>query len=77
MGITGAEDEYAIVGGTRELARADGTIKHKLVRNTTNDNYRQLDIHAFYAPLVVSRIYMTRKIRNIVITQIYSHMHVL
>ncbi|XP_051230190.1 uncharacterized protein [Lolium perenne] len=58
MGITDAQGQWAIVGGTGELARADGTIKHKIVPPTPttsiNENYRQLDIHAFYSPPAVN-----------------------
>lgn len=45
--------KWAIVGGTGELARADGTIKHKLIRSTDVESYRQADIHAFYTPAAV------------------------
>lgn len=54
MGITDAIGQYAIVGGTGELAGADGTIKHKIVNSIKNENYRQLDIHAFYSPPAVN-----------------------
>ncbi|KAM0908448.1 hypothetical protein ACQ4PT_015455 [Festuca glaucescens] len=54
MGITDAQGQWAIVGGTGELARADGTIKHKIVNPTKDENYRQLDIHAFYSPPAVN-----------------------
>ncbi|KAJ1276249.1 hypothetical protein BS78_05G200300 [Paspalum vaginatum] len=49
MGVLPPAGEWAIVGGTGELALARGTIKHKVVRATADTNIRQLDIHAFYA----------------------------
>jgi hypothetical protein len=60
MGITEESGQWAIVGGTGELALAQGTIKHKAIVMPT-ENYRQLDIHAFYTPQAVSLI-MRRKI---------------
>ncbi|KAM3317004.1 hypothetical protein ACQJBY_034904 [Aegilops geniculata] len=54
MGITGAVGQWAIVGGTNEFARADGTIDHKIVLAAGFENYRQLDIKAFYTPPAVN-----------------------
>ncbi|KAI4962897.1 hypothetical protein ZWY2020_059928 [Hordeum vulgare] len=54
MGITDTDGEWAIVGGTKELFRADGTINHTIFRRTASENYRQLDIHAFYTPRAVN-----------------------
>ena len=54
MGITNTDGLWAIVGGTKELSRADGTIKHTLLRATALENYRQLDLRAFYTPPAVS-----------------------
>ncbi|KAI4968525.1 hypothetical protein ZWY2020_045855 [Hordeum vulgare] len=50
MGIvSGADGEWAIVGGTRKLSMARGTVKFTTVQNSPNDgNYRKIDIHAFY-----------------------------
>ncbi|KAL5224870.1 hypothetical protein ABZP36_011509 [Zizania latifolia] len=51
MGTTPEKGQWAIVGGTRELAMAYGTIDHNVVRtNPGIDVFRQLDIHAFYIP---------------------------
>jgi len=49
MGVLPPEGEWAIVGGTGELALARGTIKHKVAATTPTTNSRQLDIHALYA----------------------------
>uniref|UniRef100_A0A453JCQ1 Dirigent protein n=2 Tax=Aegilops tauschii subsp. strangulata TaxID=200361 RepID=A0A453JCQ1_AEGTS len=54
MGITNTDGQWAIVGGTKELSRADGTIKHTVLRATALENYRQLDIRAFYTPPAVN-----------------------
>jgi hypothetical protein len=54
MGITDIDGQWAIVGGTGELALAQGTIKHKAIIQADPENYRQLDIHAFYTPQAVS-----------------------
>ncbi|RLM60971.1 jasmonate-induced protein [Panicum miliaceum] len=48
MGVLPPAGEWAIVGGTGELALARGTIKHKIVGTAPNTNFRELDIHAFY-----------------------------
>jgi len=49
MGVHPPAGEWAIVGGTGELALARGTIKHKIAATAPNTNFRQVDIHAFYA----------------------------
>ncbi|ONM02760.1 Jasmonate-induced protein [Zea mays] len=49
MGVIPPEGEWAVVGGTGELALARGTIKHRIVGGAPETNFRQLDIHAFYA----------------------------
>lgn len=49
MGVLPPAGEWAIVGGTGELALARGTIKHKIAATAPNTNFRQVDIHAFYA----------------------------
>lgn len=54
MGISNTDGQWAIVGGTNELSRADGTIDHTVLRATADENYRRLDIRAFYTPPVVS-----------------------
>ena len=51
MGAFPPTGEWSIIGGTGELAMARGIIKHKVVGNTTNTNFIQLDIHAFYSNL--------------------------
>uniref|UniRef100_A0A453ADI7 Dirigent protein n=2 Tax=Triticinae TaxID=1648030 RepID=A0A453ADI7_AEGTS len=49
-----ATGEWAIVGGTGKLAMARGIIKYKFPQIVTSvENYRQLDIHAFYTPQAV------------------------
>jgi hypothetical protein len=77
MGITDAQGQWAIVGGTGELARADGTIKHKIVPPTPttsiNENYRQLDIHAFYSPPAVNRILKNKSM--LLISPFGLHIH--
>uniref|UniRef100_A0ACD5VB23 Uncharacterized protein n=1 Tax=Avena sativa TaxID=4498 RepID=A0ACD5VB23_AVESA len=55
MGITEENGQWAIVGGTGELAIARGTIKHTVLKNPgIIGNIRQLDIHAFYTPPAVN-----------------------
>lgn len=49
MGVIPPEGEWAVVGGTGELALARGTIKHRIAGSAPETNFRQLDIHAFYA----------------------------
>uniref|UniRef100_A0A804LSY9 Dirigent protein n=1 Tax=Zea mays TaxID=4577 RepID=A0A804LSY9_MAIZE len=49
MGVLPPEGEWAVVGGTGELALARGTIKHRIAGSAPETNFRQLDIHAFYA----------------------------
>ncbi|XBI51630.1 hypothetical protein VPH35_034118 [Triticum aestivum] len=56
MGMIGPEatGEWAIVGGTGKLSMARGIIKYKFPQIVTSfENYRQLDIHAFYTPQAV------------------------
>lgn len=49
MGTTPETGEWAIVGGTGQLAMAYGTIQHNIVKNNPGiETTRQLDIHAFY-----------------------------
>ena len=51
--ISGANGEWAIVGGTGKLSMARGTIKFTKVQpesNPNTENYRKIDIHAFYTP---------------------------
>ena len=50
MGIvSGADGEWAIVGGTRKLSMARGTVKFTTVQNSPNiESYKKIDIHAFY-----------------------------
>ncbi|KAI4999174.1 hypothetical protein ZWY2020_059927 [Hordeum vulgare] len=54
MGISNTDGQWAIVGGTNELSRADGTIDHTVLRATADENYRRLDIRAFYTPPVAN-----------------------
>jgi hypothetical protein len=50
MGTTPETGEWAIVGGTGQLAMAYGTIQHNIVKNNPGiETTRQLDIHAFYS----------------------------
>uniref|UniRef100_A0A0D3HCE1 Dirigent protein n=1 Tax=Oryza barthii TaxID=65489 RepID=A0A0D3HCE1_9ORYZ len=50
MGTTPETGEWAIVGGTGQLAIAYGTIQHNIVKNNPGiEATRQLDIHAFYS----------------------------
>uniref|UniRef100_A0ACD5TQU6 Uncharacterized protein n=1 Tax=Avena sativa TaxID=4498 RepID=A0ACD5TQU6_AVESA len=56
MGMFGPEPtgEWAIVGGTGKLAMARGIINYKASQMvTTVENYRQIDIQAFYIPNTV------------------------
>ncbi|XP_051229865.1 uncharacterized protein [Lolium perenne] len=55
-GITGFEGQWVVGGGTGELASAHGVIKHKILTGLGSavENYRQLDIQAFYTPPTVN-----------------------
>ncbi|CAM0958385.1 unnamed protein product [Alopecurus aequalis] len=53
-GITDSAGQWAIVGGTGELTSAHGAIKHQVLKSLAVENYRQLDIHAFYTPTTVN-----------------------
>ncbi|KAI4968523.1 hypothetical protein ZWY2020_045853 [Hordeum vulgare] len=49
--ISGVNGEWAIVGGTGKLSMARGTVNFTEVQPQTNpdsENYRRIDIHAFY-----------------------------
>ncbi|KAI4968522.1 hypothetical protein ZWY2020_045852 [Hordeum vulgare] len=46
--MSGENGECAIVGGTGKLSMARGTVKFTEVTNTGSENYRKIDIHAFY-----------------------------
>ncbi|CAL4984890.1 unnamed protein product [Urochloa decumbens] len=49
MGVTStAAGEWAIVGGTGQLAMASGTIKHQYVAWSDVEYFRKIDIHALY-----------------------------
>lgn len=53
-GITDSEGQWAIVGGTKELTSAHGAIKHKVLKGSAIENYRKIDILAFYTPTTVN-----------------------
>lgn len=57
MGQYLSEGEMAIMGGTGEFAMARGVIKFRTVKNTAHESYKQLDIHTFYVPTRVSKIF--------------------
>ncbi|XP_037427497.1 dirigent protein 21-like [Triticum dicoccoides] len=50
--ITSADGEFAIVGGTGKLSMACGTVKFIAIQaqSSSIENYRKIDIHAFYTP---------------------------
>ncbi|KAJ3697325.1 hypothetical protein LUZ61_001030 [Rhynchospora tenuis] len=54
MGATVTEDnsEWTIVGGSGEFTRAQGIIDKKTVQKTNDGDVLEINIHAFYAPLV-------------------------
>ncbi|KAM3392945.1 hypothetical protein ACQJBY_013881 [Aegilops geniculata] len=51
--ISGANGEWAIMGGTGKLSMAHGTVKFTEVQpqsNPSTEKYGKIDIHAFYTP---------------------------
>ncbi|GJN10631.1 hypothetical protein PR202_ga28742 [Eleusine coracana subsp. coracana] len=59
MGVLPPEGQWAIVGGTGELAMARGTIKHSALPPPppgSTFGFRQLDIHALYPKNAAERM---------------------
>ena len=55
MGMSPQDGQWAIVGGTGEFANAHGIIKFRALPNSPkHQNFKELDIHAFYNPEAVN-----------------------